>query len=176
MKNRGLRLIFVLAVAVFTMSSLPATAQEQGPLTMAVSGTFDYTPTISVWEDVGDTSYIETTEIEIWSGDISGTGSSQDRIVISPSGAWEGWIQTTFDEVVIGDRVGSMVTLSYWKRLSGTAEWQGEWVILRGTGDLENAHGSGTAWGPGFNPEDPEASPDIYYQGDVIFLEPPPAE
>lgn len=172
MKSRSLRLTLVFAAALFIMSSLPAAAQDPEPLTVPVSGTFDYTPTIVVWEDVGGTSYIETTEVEVWSGDISGTGSSQDRIVISPSGAWEGWILTAFDEVAIGDRMGSMVTLSYWKRLAGTAEWQGEWVILRGTGDLENAHGGGTAWGPGFNPEDPEASPDIYYQGEVIFLEP----
>lgn len=172
MKKIGLLSLSVGMVAILVMSSLPAAAQDAEPLTVTVSGTFDYTPTIAVWEDIGDTSYIETTEVEIWSGDINGTGSSQDRIVISPSGAWEGWILTTFDEAAIGDRVGSMVTLSYWKRLSGTAEWQGEWVILRGTGDLENAHGSGTAWGPGFNPEDPEASPDIYYQGEVIFLEP----
>jgi hypothetical protein len=172
MKKIGLLMLVVCMVVLTTVLSLPVAAQDSEPLTLIVSGTFDYTPEILVWEDVSGTSYIETTEIEIWSGDISGTGSSQDRIVISPSGAWEGWIMTTFEKVMVGDKEGGLVTLSTWKRPAETAEWQGEWVILRGTGDLENAHGSGSAWGPGFNPEDPEASPDIFYSGEVIFLEP----
>lgn len=161
--------LFAVIMLVIAGLTVPVVAQDSEVVT--VTGTFDYTPTITVWEDIEGTSFIETTEVEEWIGDIVGVGASEDRITILPSGAWEAWIITTFDEVTIGDKSGGMVTMSIWKKPAASAHWHGEWVILRGTGDLVNAHGGGSGWGPGFNPEAPEASPDIYYWGKITFVE-----
>ena len=92
--------------------------------------------------------------------------------MIWPSGVAEAWIVFEIYATVLDEYEGTLIILSVWKKEAPTAYWHGEWTILSGTDDLEHIHGFGVGWGPGFNREDPEASPDIYYSGEIVFLEP----
>ena len=66
------------------------------------------------------------------------------------------------------------------KRLGASDTFDWLHSVFNGNGSYDiiyvSAHpginGKGVAWGPGFNPEDPEAEPDVYYSGEVVFVEP----
>ena len=90
-----------------------------------------------------------------WTG-CSASGSATVKI--------RGTINCTLD-----GKQGVVVMRSEGRRAAGAAEWQGQWVIVSATGALANMHGQGTWWGPGFNPANPGASPDVYYSGQILF-------
>ena len=142
-----------------------ALAQEPVP----VSGGFDYTPEVFARVPGGGGMFVDASEDEVWSGDIEGTAVAPFRVVVSPDGSFQAWLLAEFEGTVLGEYSGTMVMSSKYTKPNATAEWTGEWIILSGTGDLENVHGHGSAWGPGFNPKDPEAGPDIFYSGEVFF-------
>jgi hypothetical protein len=171
MKNKVSLIGFVFVVAVLLLT-LPAYAQEDGPEPIPVSGTYNYTPNILSTVVIDGTTYFDVTADAVWFGDFEGTEVANYRAVIEPSDAWDSGVISEFDGTVLGEYEGTMVIWSVWKRMSSTAHWYAEWWILSGTGDLANIYGRGHAWGPGFNPEDPEAEPDVYYSGEVFFAEP----
>jgi hypothetical protein len=164
----------VFACVVVTLSlGLPfAQAQDGESPIIPVSGTFDYTPTRNYALEVGGSTFIDATEDEIWSGDFEGTSVAPFRVVASSTGIWDAWLLAEFEGAVLGEYEGTMVIMSTYRKNAATAEWYGEWMILSGTGDLATLQGHGVAWGPGFRATDPEASPDIYYSGEVVFVEP----
>jgi hypothetical protein len=88
------------------------------------------------------------------------------------TGIWDAWLLAEFEGMVLGEYEGTMVIMSTYRRNAATADWYGEWMILSGTGDLATLQGHGVAWGPGFSASDPEASPDLFYSGEVVFVEP----
>ncbi len=155
------------SVLCFSLATLAgsAMAQEQVP----VSGSFDYTPEIFTQISLGDSNFFDASEDEVWRGDIEGTAVSPFRMVIAPDGVWDAWLYTELEGTVLGEYEGTMVILARYNRPAPDMHWSGEWIILSGTGELENVHGHGTAWGPGFDAENPEASPDIFYSGRVVF-------
>jgi hypothetical protein len=130
------------SVALLTMSSLPAAALEQGPI--PVAGSFNYTPEILASATAEGYTLSDATEQEVWIGDFVGTAVSPFPLIAWESGARDAWLLT---------------------------EWHGEWMIVSGTGDLENLRGHGVAWGPGSGNAE-EGMPHIYYRGTVMFLEP----
>ncbi len=60
----------------------------------------------------------------------------------------------------VGDNYGTLVIKFVGKKTGEPLEWYGTWVILSGTGDLENLRGRGTWWGP---------STDLDYAGKIHF-------
>jgi hypothetical protein len=72
---------------------------------------------------------------------------------------------------VLGEYEGTLRIIAIFSRPDATAQWEGEWMIVSGTGDLEHLRGHGVAWGPGSTNAD-DAVTDIYYTGEVMFLEP----
>lgn len=154
----------VLCFSLVAMAG-SALAQDRVP----VSGSFDYTPEIFAQIAAGESTYFDASEDETWRGDIEGTAVSPFRMVITPDGVWDAWLYTEFEGTVLGDHEGTMVVLARYQRPAPDTHWSGEWIILSGTGDLEDVQGSGTAWGPGFNADDPNASPDIFYTGHVVL-------
>ena len=158
--------ILIACLTVGPLLSLPAYAQEQKSI--PVSGSFDYTPQIFTQFKAGDSQFFDASEDEVWTGDIVGTAVSPFRMVITPDGVWDAWLYTEFKGTVLGKYAGTMTVVSRYKRLAPKAHWAGEWMILSGTGDLKNVQGHGTAWGPGFDPEHPEAGPDIFFAGQVV--------
>lgn len=156
-----------LAFCCLVLTALSGAAVAQEPI--PVSGTFDYTPEVFARVPGGGGVFVDASEAEVWTGDIEGTAAAPFRVVVGPDGSFEAWILAEFEGTVLGEYGGTMVMASRYTRPAATAHWTGEWIILSGTGDLENVHGHGSAWGPGFNREDPEAGPDIFYSGEVIF-------
>jgi hypothetical protein len=158
-------LLFTLSTPVHATTPIP------------VSGTLDYTFTITdIWVADGNT-FIEATEKEVWTGNFSGTAQSVFRVVIFSSGFWNVWLRSNFTGEVDG-KSGTMVIQLVGKRTWWDEErfwWYGQWVILSGTGELENLRGRGTWWGPGYEgvdeeiPEIPGERPDIYYEGEIHF-------
>lgn len=155
------------SVVCFALAAFagPALAQEQIP----VSGSFDYTPEIFAQVPASGSMFFDASEDEVWVGDIAGTAVSPFRMVVTPDGVWDAWLYTEFAGTVLGEHEGTMVILARYQRPAPDAHWSGEWIILSGTGDLENVQGHGTSWGPGFNADDPEAGPDIFYSGQVVL-------
>ena len=134
-----------------------------------VSGTFDYTFTITSDRMAGRHWFFEATEDEVWVGSFEGTAVSFFRVTWFdfPSGPLKVWLRGTFTGTVhYGgmDKEGTMVIqLVGWKYPA--EDWHGQWVILSGTDELANLHGQGTWWGPGFG----DPGPDISYEGDIHF-------
>lgn len=159
--------ILIACLVIGLFPSLPVYAQEQKPI--PVSGSFNYTPKIFSQVSGGGSKFFDASEDEVWTGDIAGTAVSPFRMVTTPDGVWDAWLYTNFEGTVLGKYKGTMNIVSRYKRLAPDAHWAGEWMILSGTDDLKNVQGHGTAWGPGFNPKDPEAGPDIFFSGEVVF-------
>lgn len=137
-----------------------------------VSGSFDYfwKPLASL--EVDGHTFMDAFDFkEIWIGDLKGTATSLYPFVTWPSGVQEAWLITNFEGTVLGKYKGTLVIITIYDRPDGTAEWQGRWMIVSGTGDLEYLRGQGGAWGPGSTNED-NGIIDIYYTGQVMFLEP----
>ena len=156
-----------LTLCCVLLGAIPgaASAQERVP----VSGSFNYTPEIFAQVPSGDSVFVDASEDETWTGDIEGPAVAPFRMVVTPDGAFDAWLYSEFEGTVLGEHEGTMVVLSRYKRPAASAHWTGDWIILRGTGGLQDVHGFGTAWGPGFDADDPEAGPDIFYSGQVVF-------
>ena len=171
MKRNSFLTGFVLAVAGLLLV-FPAYAQDDGPESIPVSGTYNYTPNILSAVEVDGTMHFDVTAVAEYSGDFEGSEVANYRAVIEPTDAWDSGAIAEFEGTVLGEYEGTMVIWSVWKRQASTAHWYAEWWILSGTGDLANIYGRGFAWGPGFNPEDPEAKPHAYYSGNIFFAPP----
>ncbi len=160
-------MIRTIAIAYFCLTALSGAALAQEPI--PVSGSFDYTPEVFSRIPSGGSAFVDASEDEVWTGDIEGTAVAPFRMVVTPDGAFDAWLVAEFEGTVLGEYEGTMRVLSRYQRPAASAHWTGEWIILSGTGELENVHGHGTAWGPGFNRDDPEAGPDIFYSGEVVI-------
>jgi hypothetical protein len=157
---------FAICCLVATVMSGTALAQEPMP----VSGSFEYSPEVFSKVSAGGSVFFDASEDEVWTGDIEGTAVAPFRMVVTPDGAFDAWLHAEFEGTVLGEYEGTMTVVSRFKRPAVGAHWTGEWIILNGTGELEDLRGHGTAWGPGFNRDDPEAGPDIFYSGQVVFV------
>jgi len=169
MNKRIFIALTVCTVALLSVLSLPAVAQEQGPF--PVSGSVNYTYKLLASGESGGNTFMDATEDEVWTGDIEGTGVSPFPFVIWSSGVQDAWLLTEFKGTVLGKYKGTWVMLGIYSRPDATAQWEGEWMIVSGTGDLEHLRGHGVAWGPGSTNKD-DGVTDIFYTGEVMFLEP----
>ena len=174
MKKFALLSLIVGMVAILSMSSLSAAAQEQEPI--PVSGTFDYTYKIVGTAETASYTMLDGAEEEVWVGDIEGTAQTIWRVgVYKDLPVEDVWLLSNFTGTVLGDYEGTMVILLVGDKPlleePTATQWYGEWSVVSGTGDLANVHGKGIWWGTGFSPDN--GIPDIYYAGEVIFMEPP---
>lgn len=171
MKSKGLRLIFVFAVTLFTALVQPVAAQTPAE-PIPVTGSFTYT--FEAFGSAAGDGYTLTdlVEHELWIGDFEGTADSPFPLIAWESGAREVWLLTEFEGTVLGEYEGTMVMVAVYTKPDVPTDWHGKWMIISGTGDLENLRGFGVAWGPGaVNAE--EGMPHIFYTGTVMFLESP---
>jgi hypothetical protein len=133
----------------------------------AVEGLLRYVPTILEVRIAGGNTFVITNEESIWEGAFVGTSTQTgNRVVIHASGQWFYTAISYFEGTVAG-KSGSLVMSFVGSRPEATAEWTGEWVILRGTGELAHLRGQGIFWGPG-SPGDGEWG-DIFYAGTIHF-------
>jgi hypothetical protein len=177
MKRSSLLLLIVGMVALLTVSSLPAAAQEQEPI--PVSGTISYTWESPQMADTSRYTLMDGREAEIWSGDFEGTADAIWRLrMFKDLPTIDVRLVSDFTGTMLGTYEGTMTIIMFGDHPSSPdTQWYGEWAVVSGTGDLANVHGTGIWWGPGNGANDPDPDvPDLYYAGEVIFMEPPPSE
>lgn len=150
-----------MALVMLSMLLIPLayTAKPQG-----VEGSFDYEYELLEEPRLADGNvFVYAKEWETWTGDFEGTAESVFRVTQFSSGFWNVWLRGAFAGMVQGKQ-GTMVFQLVGKKPAGE-DWYGQWVIISGTGELENLQGQGAWWGPGFG----APGPDIYYSGSIHF-------
>lgn len=119
----------------------------------------------------GGNTFMESYEVGWWAGDFEGTSEDHGTVMIHRSGRWN-FKATVYFEGKVNGKSGTLKMSVSGGRPDAFTEWQGVWVILSGTGELETLHGQGTWSGPGFIPPppgDPPVPGVIYYDGKVHF-------
>ncbi len=155
-----------------TVAASPARATNR----IDAAGLWEYIPTIQAEHTIGCATLYETTETARWTGTFHGPGGEDDyaystevgRVLIHCSGATSFVGVVTFDEVVVDGKSGGLKMLAFGHRPAGE-EWSGRWITLRGTGELRGIRGSGTWWGPGWDPTEPDQFGQIPYAGTIRF-------
>jgi Protein of unknown function (DUF3224) len=158
------RLLMPLMACMIALLSTVSISAVYATRPTSVSGTFDYTFSITS-ERWADGHYIfEATEWETWVGDFEGTAVSFFRVMWFkyPTGPLNVWLRSDFEGTVNGKEGTLVIQLVGWSSLG---DWDGQWVIISGTGELANLHGQGSWGGPGFG----AVGPDIWYSGQIHF-------
>jgi len=126
-------------------------------------GTWVYTPSPISTRWAGSNFIVDGQEDSIWTGTFVGT--SYDTFTVVKHDAYPDPNFPRFVNVIgvinfvgkVGDIEGTLEILFVGVKWE---EWRGTWVILGGTGDLENLRGRGTWYGPGGN---------LLYDGKIHF-------
>ena len=160
------RKLIMLTVLVVGMMFALATSAAAGPPT-AAEGLWRYQPAILEMETRGCNTFLTTSEDGVWTGTFDGVSTEDGRVVIHCNGRWSFHAIANFSAVAVDGREGTLVMSVNGSRPDEEADWTGRWVILSGTGELENLRGQGTWWGPGA--PGPGEWGDIYYAGKVHF-------
>jgi hypothetical protein len=159
--SKKLSALIICVVAVLSTLIIPvvrATPPEP------VSGEWTYIPTIISERWANGNQFCDGVEDSIWTGTFSGT--SYDTFTVIKHDADPG--PPSFVNVIgvinfegnVGDKNGELVIKFVGKKTGEPLEWYGTWVILSGSGELENLRGQGTWWGP---------SMDLDYAGKIHF-------
>jgi hypothetical protein len=161
------KLIVVLAVVmVLAMASVPALASPP----QTVGGIWCYTPTETIPLKIdGGTVHLGVYDDGDWTGSITGASSDYGVAVFHESGRGLYMGTMTFDSVDVNGTSGGLVMLSKGSQPTPFDDWQGQWHIASGDGDLVALRGQGIWWGPGWQ-GDPNECGVIHYSGEVFFL------
>lgn len=163
------KLLTRLPFAVAALLLLAAAPVQAGPPQVA-EGLWQYLPTIVSERPAGCNVFVASTEEAVWSGTFNGESTEVGQVVFHCNGHVGFNAIVTFDEVTVDGKTGSLkMSVNGLLRDPANPDWQGHWVILSGAGELANLHGSGTFSGPGYNPADPLAFGQIYYEGHIKF-------
>jgi hypothetical protein len=155
-----------ISLALAIMLSLLAIPAFASPPTNA-SGIWYYIPTEPTFiKESGGNQFFDLTEAGIWTGTFEGTSVDYGPVVMYRSGA------TSFKGIVdfegeVEGKTGTLTIKVNGRKTIPTAEWEGQWVIISGGGDLSDLNGQGKWWGPGYNPADPLTHGVIYYSGEI---------
>ena len=157
--KRLLALPLVLFALLFGVA--PASA---GPPQEA-SGEWTYVPTLVSVKQAGPNLFFYGTDIGTWTGTFEGTTTEDFVVVCHPNAGvtfYKGTMEFTGS---VDGREGTMILKTNGIQESDTcdpspAQWSGRWVIIGGTGELADVHGTGTFTGP---------SLDLDYSGQVHF-------
>ena len=161
--KKCVQLLVVLSViALAFMASSPVLA---GPPATA-EGLWQYTSTVLGVKEAGCNTFVTTFENGLWTGTFDGVSTEDGQVVIHCNGAWSFNAIVSFEGTVDG-KYGTFEMSVVGTRPDGLAEWEGKYVILSGTGELDNLRGQGIWYGPGAS--GPGALGDIFYEGNYHF-------
>ena len=159
--SKKLSALIICVVAVLTTLLIPvvrATPPEP------VSGEWTYIPSIISERWANGNLFREGEEDSEWTGDFFGESYDTFTVILHDADP----MPPTFVNVIgvinfvgsVGDKEGTLVIKFIGKKTGDPLEWYGTWVILSGSGELENLRGRGTWWGP---------SMDLDYAGKIHF-------
>jgi hypothetical protein len=144
MKKKLFVFLFVV-LAVITAVSVMAIPALAGPPENA-EGTWTYWLTSDWQERVGCNIFWFMTDEGVFDGTFVGTEIEEGYVTIHCNGKMSYKGDLTFTGTVDGSDPGTMKIRNV-GTFTGTV-WEGKWVILNGTGGLENLQGQGTWEGP----------------------------
>jgi hypothetical protein len=178
------KMLVALVTVVVLLSVLPISASAHPPT--PVEGVWEYLPYIKVENDSGEcvrpeegdtrppcvkvaggNQFLQTVEDGWWTGDFEGTSEDHGIVTVHRSGRFN-FNAIVYFEGTVHDGYGTLEMSVAGTKADAIADWQGEWVILRGTGELASLRGQGTWWGPGWL-QIPNVPGIIYYDGQVHF-------
>ena len=117
-----------------------------------VTGTWAWTASDWSVREAGGNIHYSATEHDTFTGTFIGFGEGPFTMTFHPDGFYTGSGRTTFTGEVLGEEgtlVIMWVGMTKWNDAEDAWWWWFKWVILSGTGELENLRGQGTCWGPG---------------------------
>ncbi len=158
----------ILTFAVLGSFLLVATTPAAANSPVTGEGYLEYFANIVDMRTADGNTFMDTTENTVWYGTLSGTSFDVGKVVIHPSGNWNYRAIGDFTGTVDG-KSGTLQMLLVGSRPDAISEWQGTWVILSGTGELEDLHGQGTFWGLGYTGNPPDVPGRIDYAGITHF-------
>jgi len=156
-----------LGLGVAALLLISATPAQASPPEEA-GGTWLYIPTVVAERTAGCNTFLDTTEEGIWDGTFVGESFEVGNVVIHCNGRLGFMAIVTFDEVTVDGKVGSLQMSVNGVNQDPAIGWVGHWVVLSGSGELENLRGNGTFWGPGWL-GNPTEYGEIFYEGKVKF-------
>lgn len=160
---KRLVVMWILVCMLLPVASAPGHASES----VQVLGEIDYWFQVTGMRQAGPNLFMDAAEQEEYRGDLEGTGNSVFTVGMFRD-FWTVWLRSEFVGVIDG-RDGTLVMQLVGKKPVGE-DWYGTWVIISGTGELANAHGQGTWWGPGYrSDEKTPGDPDCYTLGLIHF-------
>jgi hypothetical protein len=162
MKKSSLTLMVILTVVLMSTMILPVQAKHAENAV----GLWQYQPFIEDMRIADGNTFLKTTENGLWFGTFSGTSTEDGKVVINSSGVWSFKGIVSFEGEVDG-KAGKLTMRVVGSRPDVLTDWEGKWVILRGTNELTNLRGQGIWWGPGAS--GPGSWGDIYYSGNIHF-------
>lgn len=168
-----MRRSIILLLAFTVTLALTAVPVSAGPKVEA-SGSWWYYPTfVSEPEFRGQNVFLYGSDIGFWEGTFTGSHEEEFDVVChfgSGISLYKG--EMTFTGTV-EDETGALRSGTMVIKMNGKVDavapdcgpifdtdWHGHWVIIGGTGELEDVHGHGTFTGP---------SGLLYYEGQVHF-------
>jgi hypothetical protein len=149
--------ISVLVLCCITLLSALLIPVIHATKATPASGTWVYTPSPISTRWAGSNFIVDGQEDSIWTGTFDGT--SYDKFTVVKHDAYPDPNFPRFVNVIgvinfegkVGDNEGTLVIKFVGKLTGDPLLWHGTWVILSGTGDLENLRGRGTWYGPSRN-------------------------
>jgi hypothetical protein len=160
---KRLVVMWILVCMLLPVASAPVYASES----VEVSAEIDYWFQPTAIRQAGPNMFMDAVEQEVYRGDMEGTGNSVFTVGMFRD-FWTVWLRSEFEGVIDG-REGTLVMQLVGKKPVGE-DWYGTWVIISGTGELANAHGEGSWWGPGYrSDEKTPGDPDCYTLGLIHF-------
>ncbi len=144
MKRKISTLLITSAVILFALLIPTVLAGEH----IDVTGTWAWYATDISVRPAGDNLHISATEHDTFTGTFTGSGEGPFKMTWHPNGFYAGSGKTVFTGSV-DDHSGTCVIMWVGNTKNDMGYWWFKWIIISGTGELANLHGSGYCWGPG---------------------------
>jgi hypothetical protein len=137
--NRKISTLLVTSAVILSTLIIPVVLAEKPT---SVDGFWSWTGVVHSDKVAGGNLFLYATEYDTLEGTFEGTGEGPFTVTIHSNGFVTGRGRTTIDVTVLDDKEGTLV-IQWTGIITTSGRWHCKWVILSGTGDLANLHGSG---------------------------------
>jgi len=137
--RRKISTLLMTSVVILSALLIPTVLAEK--LT-PVSGTWSWTADDISIRPADGNLHISATEHDTFTGTFEGTGEGPFKMTWHPNGFYAGSGKTVFSGTVEGHS-GTCVIMWVGNTKTEGGYWDLKWMIISGTGELANLHGSG---------------------------------